>query len=154
MGMKVLLYRPFSTEEVATICRVETRLLDDWMMDVLPIQTDREGRLGLDYMGLLAVFAAKKWLAEGSGLGRAIAVMHFVMATPLSAMEHNFRDGNTFPAPREQLEDNGVEVPPGVVGVLVYPPKGRLGATLNLKVIRGEMDDRLARLYPSGWERR
>lgn len=150
----IITYKPFSVEEVAKICDMEARLLDQWMADVVPIRRGPDSTPGVDYMGLLSIFSAKRWIEEGSGRDRAVMVLVFVMQIPEAALLVNFGKGNTFPVPRSQLIDAGETVPQDCPGILVSPPKGRLGNTLNLRIIKAQLDARLDQFWPRGYKNR
>jgi hypothetical protein len=144
----ILPFEPFTPEEVARVTRCPTKLLDELMENVLPIRRgETTFTLGLDYMGLLAVHALCRYLEEGAPLDRATAVMLFVAGMPEKNLDRNLAAGLTFPVPKESIPDT----PGWVRGVMVSPPKTRLGNALNLKTLKGELDARLASVFPKGW---
>lgn len=144
MSQIIPLFKPFTIDEVCQMTGVPPKVLDVFMESKLPIQSGDEGTQGLNYMQAFAAMVGYKYLKEGSDHARALAVVGFVGAMDQKYMEQEFLFGRSFPVPPEMIPDRRA------VGMLVAPPKSPLGHRLNLKVIYGEFQEGLKRVFPNG----
>lgn len=129
-------FKPFTHAEVADICGVQAKLLDQLVRaGVLSKRQGDDGvSEGLDISAAFAVYCARRWQDEGSGAERAERVIAFVVGLGYEKVVEEAQKGNTFPE--------------FTTGMLVPTPKSRIGTACNFLRLNGEFRVQLARVFP------
>jgi hypothetical protein len=129
-------FKPFTCAEVADVCRVPAKLLDQFVeAGILSKRHGDDGESeGLDISAAFAVYCARRWQEEGSGAERAERVIAFVVGLGYERVVAEANQGNTFPE--------------FSTGLLVPAPLSRIGAACNFLKLNGEFRVQLCRVFP------
>ena len=124
-GGLILPFKPFTYGEIQSITGVPARILDLYVGHRLELETGEDGLTqGLGWMPTFALMCGYRWLKEGADPDKAGAVVSFIAQFHQTDLERCILRNETFPVPEYKM--------------FVRPPKSRLGAVLNIKVLYAE----------------